>query len=119
MIDSRAHAAAQPGVATLQQWVRLRAKQGGFPRLSAVHLVSSVKGTGVQKLLQDLRGAAGAKGNVWVVGAQVRRTDILLVQLTEELLQGRQGAAGTDDDASVAWVVAGSCTCSCPAACAP
>lgn len=56
---------------TPQQWVRLRAKQGGFPRLSAVHLVSSERGTGVQLLLQDLRGATGAKGDVWVVGAQV------------------------------------------------
>lgn len=54
----------------LEQWVRTRAKQGGFPRLSAVHLVSSVKGTGVSALLQTLRAAAGAKGDVWVVGAQ-------------------------------------------------
>ena len=54
-----------------QQWVRARAKQGGFPRLSALHLVSSVRGTGVGALLQDLRAAAGAKGDVWVIGAQV------------------------------------------------
>ncbi len=55
-----------------QQWVRTRAKQGGFPRLSGVHLVSSVRGTGVADLLNDLKGAAGSLGDVWVVGAQVR-----------------------------------------------
>lgn len=64
----------------MQQWVRARAKQGGFPRLSALHLVSSVRGTGVAALLQDLRAAAGAKGDVWVIGAQVRwALDISLV----------------------------------------
>lgn len=55
-----------------QQWVRTRAKQGGFPRLSGLHLVSSVRGTGVADLLNDLKGAAGSLGDVWVVGAQVR-----------------------------------------------
>lgn len=70
------HALQQPTGCMVcpQQWVRTRAKQGGFPRLSAVHLVSSIKGTGVSALLQTLRAAAGAKGDVWVVGAQVSGT---------------------------------------------
>mmetsp|Transcript_1792 Transcript_1792/g.5215 ORF Transcript_1792/g.5215 Transcript_1792/m.5215 type:complete len:701 (+) Transcript_1792:224-2326(+) len=54
----------------IEQWVRKRCRQGGLPRLSAVHLVSSVRGTGVPELLVDLHKIAGQRGDVWVVGAQ-------------------------------------------------
>ena len=54
-----------------QQWVRTRCRQAGLPRLSSVHLVSSVKGTGIPAMLEGLAAAAGTRGDVWVVGAQV------------------------------------------------
>ena len=57
-------------VAVAQQWCRQRARQGGLPRPSAVHTVSSLRGTGIPGLLDDLRGLAGEHGDVWVVGAQ-------------------------------------------------
>jgi len=53
-----------------QQWCRQRARQGGLPRPSAVHTVSSLRGTGVPALLDDLRQLVGEHGDVWVVGAQ-------------------------------------------------
>lgn len=59
-----------------QQWVRKRCRQGGLPRLSAVHLVSSVRGTGVPELLVDLHKIAGQRGDVWVVGAQVSHSGL-------------------------------------------
>lgn len=54
----------------IERWVRGRCKQGGLPRLSGLHLVSSIKGTGVADLLSSLRKSAGRLGDVWVVGAQ-------------------------------------------------
>lgn len=54
----------------LESWVRQRMSQGGLPRPSAVHIVSSEKGTGIKPLLADLQAAVGARGDVWVVGAQ-------------------------------------------------
>ena len=46
--------------------------QGGLPKPSTVHVVSSTKGRGVRELLADLQAAVGMRGDVWVVGAQVR-----------------------------------------------
>ncbi|KAK9814077.1 hypothetical protein WJX72_000361 [[Myrmecia] bisecta] len=60
----------QVTTARLQQWVRKRAKQGGLPRPSSVHLVSSLKSTGIKDLIRDLHQEVGERGDVWVVGAQ-------------------------------------------------
>lgn len=38
----------------VEDWVRRRAKQGGLPRPDAVHLVSSVRNMGIQKLSREL-----------------------------------------------------------------
>ncbi|PSC71397.1 IMP dehydrogenase GMP reductase [Micractinium conductrix] len=54
----------------LERWVRKRMVQGGLPRPSAVHVVSSTKQRGVRELLADLQAAVGVRGDVWVVGAQ-------------------------------------------------
>ncbi|GAB4820166.1 hypothetical protein N2152v2_007212 [Parachlorella kessleri] len=54
----------------LESWVRKRCSQGGLPRPSAVHVLSSTKRWGVRELLSDLQRAAGSRGDVWVVGAQ-------------------------------------------------
>jgi ribosome biogenesis GTPase A len=62
-----------PSVATytrIEGWVRRRMAQGGLPRPSAIHIVSSQKGAGVKDLLADLQAAVGTRGDVWVVGAQ-------------------------------------------------
>ena len=62
-----------PSAATyirIENWVRRRLAQGGLPRPSAIHIVSSQKGTGVKRLLADLQAAVGDRGDVWVVGAQ-------------------------------------------------
>ncbi|KAG7671412.1 hypothetical protein Ndes2526A_g02061 [Nannochloris sp. 'desiccata'] len=62
-----------PSVATnlrIENWVRRRMAQGGLPRPSAIHIVSSQKGAGVKGLLADLQAAVGTRGDVWVVGAQ-------------------------------------------------
>ena len=54
----------------LERWVRRRVAQGGLPRPSAVHVVSSTRRRGVRELLADLQAAVGQRGDVWVVGAQ-------------------------------------------------
>ncbi|XP_059668359.1 GTP-binding protein BRASSINAZOLE INSENSITIVE PALE GREEN 2, chloroplastic [Cornus florida] len=54
----------------LDRWVRHRAKAGGAPKLSGVYLVSSRKDLGVRNLLSFIKGLAGPRGNVWVIGAQ-------------------------------------------------
>ena len=54
----------------LQDWVYRRCKQAGLPPPAAVHLVSSVKGSGVRDLMTDLQEKVGTRGDVWVVGAQ-------------------------------------------------
>lgn len=54
----------------LEAWARRRMAQGGLPRASAVHVVSSERGTGVKELLAELQAAVGTRGDVWVVGAQ-------------------------------------------------
>jgi GTP-binding protein EngB required for normal cell division len=56
--------------ARLEAWARRRMAQGGLPRASAVHVVSSERGTGVKELLAELQAAVGTRGDVWVVGAQ-------------------------------------------------
>lgn len=48
----------------------MRARQGGFPPLASVHLVSSTQQSGVRPLLLDIVRSAGLRGDVWVVGAQ-------------------------------------------------
>lgn len=47
-----------------------RCKQAGLPSPAAVHLVSSVKGTGVKDMMTDLSEKMGSRGDAWVVGAQ-------------------------------------------------
>lgn len=54
----------------LEAWVRKRIAQGGLPRPSAVHIVSSERGLGIKGLLAELQYAVGNRGDVWVVGAQ-------------------------------------------------
>ncbi|XWS57117.1 hypothetical protein CRYUN_Cryun09bG0144000 [Craigia yunnanensis] len=54
----------------LDRWVRHRAKAGGAPKLNGVYLVSSSKDLGVKNLLAFIKGLAGPRGNVWVIGAQ-------------------------------------------------
>ncbi|KAI3430584.1 hypothetical protein D9Q98_005177 [Chlorella vulgaris] len=56
--------------ARLEKWVRKRMTQGGLPKPSTVHIVSSTKQRGVRELLLDLQSAVGERGDVWVVGAQ-------------------------------------------------
>ena len=54
----------------LESWVRRRMSQGGLPRPSSVHIVSSTSGAGVKALLANVQTAVGSRGDVWVVGAQ-------------------------------------------------
>ncbi|KAL3133955.1 hypothetical protein ABBQ32_008402 [Trebouxia sp. C0010 RCD-2024] len=61
---------AQATAARLQAWIRRRCKQAGLPSPADVHLISSVKGTGVKNLLTSIQEMVGMRGDVWVVGAQ-------------------------------------------------
>ncbi|ERN19824.1 GTP-binding protein BRASSINAZOLE INSENSITIVE PALE GREEN 2, chloroplastic [Amborella trichopoda] len=54
----------------LEHWVRQRAREGGANKLSSVHLVSAIKDWGLKNLVDDIRDLAGARGNVWAIGAQ-------------------------------------------------
>ncbi|KAL3649590.1 GTP-binding protein BRASSINAZOLE INSENSITIVE PALE GREEN 2, chloroplastic [Castilleja foliolosa] len=54
----------------LDRWVRHRAKANGAPKLSGVYMVSAKKDLGVRNLLGFVKGLAGPRGNVWVIGAQ-------------------------------------------------
>ena len=54
----------------MQSWIHRRCKQAGLPSPAAVHLISSVKGTGVKGLLSSIQEMVGMRGDVWVVGAQ-------------------------------------------------
>ncbi|KAF0913222.1 hypothetical protein E2562_020383 [Oryza meyeriana var. granulata] len=49
---------------------RARAGAGADLRLAGVHLVSAARGWGVRGLLDHVRQLAGARGNVWAVGAR-------------------------------------------------
>ncbi len=66
-------ATLRASVSPPQRWVRKRMAQGGLPRPSAVHIVSSTKNKGVRELLADVQTAVGVRGDVWVVGAQASR----------------------------------------------
>lgn len=57
-------------VGMMQAWTHMRSKQAGLPSPAAVHLISSVKGTGVKDLLTRIQEMVGLRGDVWVVGAQ-------------------------------------------------
>lgn len=54
----------------LEHWVRQRAREGGANKLTSVHLVSSVRDWGIKNLVDDVCELAGARGNVWAIGAQ-------------------------------------------------
>ncbi|KAF6148656.1 hypothetical protein GIB67_042615 [Kingdonia uniflora] len=54
----------------LDKWVRNRARASGAPKISGVYLVSARKDLGVRNLLSYIKGLAGPRGNVWVIGAQ-------------------------------------------------
>ncbi|XP_047321242.1 GTP-binding protein BRASSINAZOLE INSENSITIVE PALE GREEN 2, chloroplastic [Impatiens glandulifera] len=54
----------------LEHWVRSRAREGGANKLTTVHLVSAIKDWGVKNLIDDVVKLAGARGNVWAIGAQ-------------------------------------------------
>jgi ribosome biogenesis GTPase A len=49
---------------------RARAGAGADLRFAGVHLVSAARGWGVRDLLDHVRELAGARGNVWAVGAR-------------------------------------------------
>ncbi|KAI3913123.1 hypothetical protein MKW98_007139 [Papaver atlanticum] len=51
----------------LEHWVRTRAREGGAGKVISAHLVSAVRGWGLKHGVCKL---AGARGNVWAVGAQ-------------------------------------------------
>ncbi|KAI3916716.1 hypothetical protein MKW92_035307 [Papaver armeniacum] len=54
----------------LEHWIRTRAREGGANKVTSVHLVSAVRGWGLKHLVDDVCKLAGARGNVWAVGAQ-------------------------------------------------
>ncbi|CAI9112752.1 OLC1v1013241C1 [Oldenlandia corymbosa var. corymbosa] len=55
---------------TFEHWVRTRAREGGAGKLTSVHLVSAVRDWGIKNLVDDVVDLAGARGQVWAVGAQ-------------------------------------------------
>ncbi|GFQ07766.1 uncharacterized protein yqeh [Phtheirospermum japonicum] len=61
---------SQISPARLDRWVRHRARANGAPKLSGVYMVSAKKDLGVRNLLEFVKGLAGPRGNVWVIGAQ-------------------------------------------------
>ncbi|PIN10354.1 putative GTPase [Handroanthus impetiginosus] len=61
---------SQISPARLDRWIRHHAKANGAPKLSGVYLVSAKKDLGVRNLLAFIKGLAGPRGNVWVIGAQ-------------------------------------------------
>lgn len=54
----------------LEHWVRSRAREGGANKITNVHLVSALRDWGVKNLIDDVVKLAGARGNVWAIGAQ-------------------------------------------------
>lgn len=52
----------------VQAWVRKRVAQGGLPRPSAVHILSSTKRWGVRELLSDVQVRLAAVWVAWVGG---------------------------------------------------
>ncbi|THG15331.1 hypothetical protein TEA_005308 [Camellia sinensis var. sinensis] len=83
----------------LDRWVRHRAKAGGAPKLSGVYLVSARKDLGVRNVLSFVKGLAGPRGNVWVIGAQnagkstlinafAKKEGVKVTKLTEAAVPG-------------------------------
>jgi hypothetical protein len=62
--------ASQATARRVEQWVRLRLKQGGLPRPEAVFMVSAINGFGVKEMLGRIRDEMGFRADLWVVGAQ-------------------------------------------------
>lgn len=80
----------------LGQWVRRRARAGGAPRVSAVHLVSAQTQWGVAALVQELQRMAGPRGDVWVIGSQNAGKSSLINALARVASRGRQSAQLTE-----------------------
>ncbi|CAI5466092.1 unnamed protein product [Closterium sp. Yama58-4] len=55
----------------LEQWIRRRAKAGGLPRLTSLHLLSAKTGFGVGYLASQLATLAGPRGDAWVPGTTI------------------------------------------------
>lgn len=81
------------GPTALDQWVRNRAREGceNGLKLAAVHLVSSVRGWGVQNLIEAVAAMAGPRGRVWAVGAQNAGKSTLINAMA------RYGGSGPDE----------------------
>jgi ribosome biogenesis GTPase A len=83
----------QATTARLEQWVRKRITQGGLPRPSSVHIVSSHSSFGVRSLIVDLQKSlmGGSGGDVWVVGAQNAGKSSLINAMQKAVKVGRTG----------------------------
>ncbi|TYK21671.1 GTP-binding protein BRASSINAZOLE INSENSITIVE PALE GREEN 2 [Cucumis melo var. makuwa] len=55
---------------TFERWVRQRAREGGINKITSLHMVSAIKDWGIKNLVEDVIELAGARGNVWAIGAQ-------------------------------------------------
>lgn len=80
----------------LEQWVRRRARAGGAPRLTGVHLVSAFNGWGVEKLAEHVKELAGARGDAWVIGAQNAGKSSLINSLAKFAGEGRRSTQLTE-----------------------
>ncbi|CAI5491495.1 unnamed protein product [Closterium sp. Naga37s-1] len=78
----------------LEQWIRRRAKAGGLPRLTSLHLLSAKTGFGVGYLASQLGTLAGPRGDVWVVGAQNAGKSSLINALAAAVNTGGKGGKG-------------------------
>ncbi|CAI5486946.1 unnamed protein product [Closterium sp. Naga37s-1] len=78
----------------LEQWIRRRAKAGGLPRLTSLHLLSAKTGFGVGYLASQLGTLAGPRGDVWVVGAQNAGKSSLINALAAAVKTGGKGGKG-------------------------
>ncbi|GJP34881.1 hypothetical protein CLOM_g19363 [Closterium sp. NIES-68] len=78
----------------LEQWIRRRAKAGGLPRLTSLHLLSAKTGFGVGHLAGQLAALAGPRGDVWVVGAQNAGKSSLINALAAAVKGAGKGGKG-------------------------
>ncbi|CAI5948479.1 unnamed protein product [Closterium sp. NIES-65] len=78
----------------LEQWIRRRAKAGGLPRLTSLHLLSAKTGFGVAYLASQLATLAGPRGDVWVVGAQNAGKSSLINALAAAVKTGGKAGKG-------------------------